>query len=174
MAQSSRDARFARYEHLLDHSRYANWDEHHRQWGWEFLRRRDDYRDDWINGRHTVAERWGLSALVDPDSNDAPEFRFPQHWHRIFHTKDLDLVDPTESNKNFKDARAPQYRRESWRNALLARDLQCEGWIERKIGKILEPDHSGGPTGARDKGRDSIRRFERLSQSYLKIAFGLR
>ncbi len=116
MTPLSADAVFSCYEYLLDHSRYVDWNEHFRQWGWEFLRRREEYRADWTNGNHTVAKAWGLAALADPGSENPPEFKFPQHWDRIVLTSDLEIVYGAESAQNYADARSPQYRPDSWRN----------------------------------------------------------
>ena len=155
-----------------------------RGWAWEFLRRDDDYRNDFdrlqklahpepFEAEHAaLALKWHVRRLIDPESCEVPEF-----FHERYQLDD-DLMwrDPRKWDAMMAELQTPHFNLRTWKHSIICKDLRAQGYSLNKIASRLYPNHQGQSQQtqhdpARHLVQGDLRRLKKLQVDYIKIAY---
>ena len=155
-------------------------------WAWEFLRRNDEYRADYIRLRtlerpepfeseyESLSLKWHIRPVHSPDSNEVPEF-FHERWQNI--SIDIVFPNPTKWAALEMEKRGPGINPLTWKRSIISKDLIDSGCSLNKAAKKLYPAYrkdlvQEGDTNHPCKHlvRGDLLRLKKLQAEYLKIA----
>ncbi|MDP6516142.1 MAG: DUF6499 domain-containing protein [Alphaproteobacteria bacterium] len=155
-----------------------------RGWAWEFLRRNDDYRNDFdrlqklahpepFEAEHAaLALKWHVRRLIDPESCEVPEF-----FHERYQLDD-DLMwrDPRKWDAMMAELQTPHFNLRTWKHSIICKDLRAQGYSQNEIAWRLYPGFADKNIDIQQhpsvyRVRDDLIRFKKLQAEYIKIAF---
>ncbi len=155
-----------------------------RAWRWEFLRRREDYREDWK--RKGDPSKYGLAVMVDPRSKDG-FIRFEDHLGLFSHGQTVNTfwamglnpwVSEAEHIQNLKNLlrnmraimkwKQPRHDRDNLTIYLRIVDARAESTkmaTFKAIGEALRPDlsYSDAAAWAKQNHNQAIDAMKKLT-----------